>query len=93
MRPQQPIRVRVAGSPRSNAVAKDSQWVRDRQELDKLKKLEGLNEIVLRDEETGHLLEGLSSNFFVIDENDTVVTADQGVLPGTVRELVLKVCC
>ena len=39
----------------------------------------GVNEIVLCDE-LGALLEGMSSNFFVVLKDDTLVTADAGVL-------------
>lgn len=39
----------------------------------------------------GCLLEGLTSNFFVLSGEGAVVTAEEGVLSGTVRELVLEV--
>jgi hypothetical protein len=35
-------------------------------------------------------MEGLSSNFFTL-EGGTVVTADEGVLGGTIREIILQV--
>jgi hypothetical protein len=35
-------------------------------------------------------MEGLSSNFFALHEG-AVVTADEGVLGGTIREIVLQV--
>jgi hypothetical protein len=38
----------------------------------------------------GGLMEGLSSNFFVL-LGGKLVTAEEGVLSGTVRELVLQV--
>jgi hypothetical protein len=38
----------------------------------------------------GDLLEGLSSNFFALHRG-VVVTADEGVLSGTIREIVLEV--
>lgn len=37
------------------------------------------------------LLEGLSSNFFVY-QHPYIYTANEGILPGTIRNIVLKVC-
>ena len=48
-----------------------------------------MNEVILEGTR-GELLEGLSSNFFVL-QGGAVVTAEEGVLAGTVRELVLEV--
>jgi hypothetical protein len=39
----------------------------------------------------GSLTEGLTSNFFVVSAAGEVVTANEGVLNGTVREVVLQV--
>ena len=39
----------------------------------------------------GSLMEGLSSNFFVI-ASDCVWTAEEGILPGTVRDIILSLC-
>lgn len=38
----------------------------------------------------GQLMEGLSSNFFVL-QGGALLTADEGVLGGTIREIVLQV--
>jgi hypothetical protein len=38
------------------------------------------------------LTEGLTSNFFVVSAAGEVVTANEGALNGTVREVVLQVC-
>lgn len=48
-----------------------------------------VNEILLM-EESGAVVEGMSSNLFVLS-GGTVLTAGEGVLIGTVRNLVLKV--
>eukprot|EP00877_Chromochloris_zofingiensis_P005400 jgi/Chrzof1/14861/Cz09g18230.t1 len=77
------------GAPRHNAKAKDSEWVLQRQGLEQQKPAD-VNEVVLSTPE-GHIMEGLTSNFFVL-QGGSVVTADEGVLSGTVRELVLEVC-
>mmetsp|Transcript_30970 Transcript_30970/g.38240 ORF Transcript_30970/g.38240 Transcript_30970/m.38240 type:complete len:131 (+) Transcript_30970:548-940(+) len=47
------------------------------------------NEMLLAD--GGKLFEGLSSNFYAV-KNGKVITADEGILKGTVRRLILKVC-
>jgi branched-chain amino acid aminotransferase len=49
----------------------------------------GLNEILFVDE-SGLILEGLSSNFFAI-RNRTVITANEGVLVGTIRAAALDI--
>lgn len=48
-----------------------------------------VNEVLLIDD-LGAVEEGMSSNFFVV-MGGAVYTADEGVLKGTVRELVLQV--
>lgn len=48
-----------------------------------------VNELLLA-ESDGTILEGLSSNFFVIMDG-TLHTAGEGILPGTVRDLLLEV--
>lgn len=90
-RPKPPVKLQVKGMPRVNAKAKDSEWVRQRKAWESSKPA-GVNEVLLVTPE-GQLLEGLTSNFFVLDSQGAVVTADEGVLNGTVRELVLEVCC
>ena len=49
-----------------------------------------MNEVLLMDTD-GSILEGMSSNFGVI-QNGALVTAEEGVLLGSVRGLVLSVC-
>lgn len=48
-----------------------------------------VNEILLM-EDSGAVMEGMTSNLFVLSLG-TVLTAGEGVLIGTVRNLVLKV--
>ena len=86
-RPRPPVRVEVRGLPRSNARAKDSEWVRRRRALEASKPADA-NEVVLSSPD-GRLMEGLSSNFFAVLDG-AVVTADEGVLSGTIREIVLE---
>ncbi|KAL4458753.1 hypothetical protein ABPG75_013618 [Micractinium tetrahymenae] len=79
-RPAPPVRVVVRGAPRSNAAAKDSEWVRQRKAIEA-----GLppdvNEAVLVGA-GGALYEGLTSNFFAVVDG-TIYTAGEGVLAGT----------
>ncbi|KAF9954819.1 hypothetical protein BGZ70_010444 [Mortierella alpina] len=86
-------KVKVHGSPRQHATAKDSQWVRDRSALEAgLSK--DMNEALLLDDATQDLYEGLSSNLFAFDgARQTIVTAPlDSVLKGTILKVVLAVC-
>lgn len=87
--PNPPIKVQIKGVARTNAVAKDSEWIRQRQQLQDSMPPD-VNEILLADE-SGAVLEGMSSNLFILSR-DTIMTADEGILVGTVRNLVIKVC-
>lgn len=72
-----------------NAKAKDSEWVRQRQALEQQQPRD-VNETILMGPD-GSLTEGLTSNFFVVSAAGEVVTANEGALNGTVREVVLQV--
>jgi len=50
----------------------------------------GVSEVILIDHNRECLLEGLVTNFFVIDEEGALVTAGQDVLKGHVRQLVIS---
>ncbi|CAI5460926.1 unnamed protein product [Closterium sp. Yama58-4] len=89
--PSPPVRVVVAGRPRKNAAAKDSAWVRERAALEEVKKQQGAEEVLLVDSD-GSVLEGGTSNFFAVEAGGVVVTAEEGVLKGTIRSLILSVC-
>ena len=69
---------------RSNAVVKDSLWV----------KYSCFPFLILRQREVyyhGLVFEGGQSNFFAV-KNGTVYTKGEGILQGTVRNLVLTIC-
>ena len=87
--PSAPVVVEVRGSPRSAASAKDSAWVAQRQGLEQLRGA-GVDEVILRGA-GGELLEGSQTNFYAVRDG-AVWTAADGVLEGTVRSLVLRVC-
>jgi branched-subunit amino acid aminotransferase/4-amino-4-deoxychorismate lyase len=60
-----PIRALVAGGPRENAAAKDSEWVRQRQALEASKPA-GVEEILLFDAASGAVMEGTQTNVFAL---------------------------
>ncbi|KAJ1478919.1 aminotransferase [Baffinella frigidus] len=82
--------VEVGGKPRLTPLAKDTQWVTDRAALEAAKG-EGVSEVILPGD-GGVLLEGLVTNFFVIDKHGTLLTAPDKVLLGHVRALVISAC-
>ncbi|KAL3666730.1 hypothetical protein V7S43_008353 [Phytophthora oleae] len=84
------VKLEVAGLPRHNAAAKDSAWVRERKAIyDRM--APDMEEVILMDPATRHLLEGSQTNFYAIQDG-AVHTAEEGILKGTVRSLVLEVC-
>ncbi|GAB4821805.1 hypothetical protein N2152v2_008851 [Parachlorella kessleri] len=87
-RPRPPVKAQVRGAPRSNALAKDSEWVRQRKALEAGKPAD-VNEVLLADP-SGRVLEGSTSNFFAV-VGGVVHTAGEGVLEGTVRAVALDV--
>lgn len=85
-----PIAVEVRGSPRPRPKVKNTHWVIQRHPLEKTRGPE-FAETVLHNE--GALYEGLISNFFVVTNNHTVITApDSVVYPGTMRAFVIQAC-
>eukprot|EP00903_Cladosiphon_okamuranus_P020573 g18884.t1 len=93
------VQVLVAGSGRSLPRAKHSSWLRDRKTLEELKAKAGAQEVLLSETTTSPegasrrlLLEGLTSNFFVVEEDGAVCTSASGILCGAVRQLVLSAC-
>ena len=89
-RPVQPVAVQIGGKPRKNALAKDSEWTRQRLELEQLAKAKDCNEVILVDD-SGCLFEGLQTNFYVMKDGK-LQTAGEGILEGTVRKLLLEEC-
>lgn len=84
------VAVQLRGSPRSQPAVKNTRWVTDRRPLERGRDA-GFAETVLS--RRGCLYEGLISNFFVVSEDGTVVTApDAVVYPGTMRSFVIQAC-
>jgi hypothetical protein len=76
--------------------AKLSIWCSKRRPLEVQFKSQGVGEVLLVDEHKGdegnviHLLEGLTSNLFVLYPDNVLRTAATGVLHGYARQLVLE---
>ncbi|KAF9285121.1 hypothetical protein BGZ68_004136 [Mortierella alpina] len=85
--------VEVQGSPRQQATAKNSQWVRDRKGI-LASMSKDSNEALLVDGATQDVYEGLSSNFFVLHrKRQSIITAPlDSVLEGTILRSVISVC-
>ena len=82
------IRVLIHGHGRKNASTKDSKWITERKQLIASN---GYEEIILINDKS-ELLEGTQTNFYLVSDSNTVVTANEGVLFGSVRDSVLRVC-
>ncbi|KAK8792879.1 hypothetical protein WA158_005043 [Blastocystis sp. Blastoise] len=81
-----PIYVNLYNKPREHALVKDSQWVKNRSVIYS-QLASDIEEILLYTNE-GEVLEGSQSNCFIIQDG-TIHTANEGILNGTVREMVL----
>lgn len=84
----QGVKVKTEFMKREHPEAKSTQFIAVAEAIRK-EWINGFNEIIMVDE-TGEMLEGLSSNFFAI-QGETVWTAGSGVLPGTTRQIVLDI--
>ncbi|KAF1320216.1 Thioredoxin-like protein, partial [Globisporangium splendens] len=84
------VKLVIAGSPRENASAKDSAWVRERKAIYDAMSPD-VEEVILMEPATHLLLEGSQTNFYAI-RGGAIYTAEDGILKGTVRSLVLEVC-
>lgn len=65
-------------------------YISKRMSLESEIKSQKYEEIVMK-KENGDLLEGTQTNFFTMKDK-TLYTAGEGVLEGTVRQLVIDVC-
>ena len=70
--------------------AKASSWCRTRRPLEEAFKPLGVAEVVLTNSDGTLLLEGLTSNVFVLTKSGTLITPSDGVLHGVARSLVLE---
>lgn len=88
--PNQPAHVNVEvqmNGSRINPSIKSTEWVTDRQTLERAKRAD-CNDVILADAQ-GHLYEGTSSNFAVLNDAGQMITAPDGtVLTGTIMKVV-----
>eukprot|EP00753_Platysulcus_tardus_P022585 PLAT9789.1.p1 GENE.PLAT9789.1~~PLAT9789.1.p1 ORF type:complete len:298 (-),score=109.39 PLAT9789.1:131-1024(-) len=87
-RPQGRISVAVAPTRRSDPTVKDTMWSEQREKL-MAEVGDRVHELLLTHEQHGTVLEGASSNFFAVRRGE-LHTADAGVLPGSIRAIVLQ---
>jgi branched-subunit amino acid aminotransferase/4-amino-4-deoxychorismate lyase len=95
------VDVAVLGPPRRNPAAKDTNWVRDRRQLEARKRDAAADEVILADDDGEVLLEGLVTNLFVVVETEDPGGGHQPrrhaaftapttrCLPGLARQAVL----
>jgi len=82
------VTVKTVQLKRINPEAKATEFITQTRKL-RSEITNGINEILMVDE-NGFILEGLSSNFFAV-QNKSVLTTSEGILPGITRELVLDI--
>jgi len=95
------VDVAVLGPPRRNPAAKDTNWVRDRRQLEARKRDAAADEVILADDDGEVLLEGLVTNLFVVVETEdpggghlprrhaAFTAPTTRCLPGLARQAVL----
>lgn len=80
--------VLIHGAARHNPAAKTTDWMIDRQAIERGLPADAFTGILVS--EQGELLEGLSSNFYAMVDGE-LWTASAGVLPGIAQQIVLEV--
>ncbi|KAG2393374.1 hypothetical protein C9374_006905 [Naegleria lovaniensis] len=87
-RPSKPVLVDLLPGSRCHlGNAKDSIWITERNALYERKSKDS-NEVIMC-ESNGIVREGLSSNFFIVNSSNQVVTAKEDILFGSVRGLLI----
>jgi branched-subunit amino acid aminotransferase/4-amino-4-deoxychorismate lyase len=82
--------VHVCGLGRTLPRAKDSAWCKQRKPIEQARDPDAGEALLWS--ESGEVLEGLISNFFVVDKAGVVHSAPaDDVLPGHMRDLVIEV--
>ncbi|KAF1805920.1 aminotransferase [Mucor lusitanicus] len=88
--PNKRVKVEIERKERKAPEVKDSQWVRDRQSLEKNKPVD-VNEVLLMDDQE-RLYEGMASNFLVVKDGAVVCASLDHILLGSILKIVIKVC-
>lgn len=88
------VKVEVEKKERKAPEVKDSQWVRERSELEK-NKPKDVNEVILMDD-NDQLYEGMASNFLavkLVNEKPVVMCASlDHILLGSILKIVITIC-
>jgi branched-subunit amino acid aminotransferase/4-amino-4-deoxychorismate lyase len=95
--PGPPVELRTSGvrcetvvhAARDNPHAKRTQWILERSGLVTFRKQEVYETLIVN--QAGQVLEGASSNFYVVLDGPVLKTAEEGVLRGIARSIVLAV--
>lgn len=85
------VDVEAADGVRSNPTIKDTQWVKERKNLEEIQREAGVDEVIMINSD-GSISEGLQTNFFAVSRAGVIQTAPSDlVLSGTVRKVVIEV--
>lgn len=84
------VRVEIERKERKSPEVKDSQWVRERQELEKNKPTDA-NEVILMDH-SDQLYEGMASNFLAVKDNTVYCASLDHILLGSILKIVIELC-
>ena len=86
-RPSSPIITAIRGKPRENPDIKSTTWIQERSVLES----DEIHEVLLTDDR-GRLFEGSQTNVFVVEKDGRIRTANEGILPGTIRNIIVEEC-
>ena len=86
-RPSPPIITAIRGKPRENPDIKSTNWIKERSVLES----DEIHEVLLTDDR-GRLFEGSQTNVFVVEKNGRIRTANEEILPGTIRNIIIEEC-
>jgi len=87
---QPPVIVEVRDGVRPNPGVKSTDWAKERMKYQPSSS--SIEEVILKEKETGGLFEGLSSNFGVLQDGKLITAPQCGVLPGVTLQLILRCC-
>jgi branched-subunit amino acid aminotransferase/4-amino-4-deoxychorismate lyase len=88
--PHKRVKVEIEKKSRKSPEVKDSQWVRERQALEKSKPKD-VNEVILMDDHD-QLYEGMASNFLAVMNNTVYCASLDHVLLGSILKIVVDIC-
>ncbi|KAI8053114.1 aminotransferase [Gilbertella persicaria] len=84
------VKVEIERKARKSPEVKDSQWVRERQDLEKNKPRD-VNEVILMDD-ADQLYEGMASNFLAVKDGTVYCASLDHILLGSILKIVIELC-